>query len=65
AGEAEKMIRSLNEKAVEIVDRDINGNGTEREGGNERKLQWSIVAAGAGSTVAVAALVYVYCAKRS
>ncbi|CAJ2634100.1 unnamed protein product [Trifolium pratense] len=66
AGEAEKMIRSLNEKAVEIVDRDINGNdGIEREGGNERKLQWPIVAAGAGSTVAVAALIYVYCAKRS
>ncbi|XP_004491345.1 peroxisomal and mitochondrial division factor 2-like [Cicer arietinum] len=64
AGEAEKIIRSLNEKAVEIVDRDLNGIHGEED---DCKLQWPIIAAGAGSTVAVvaaAALIYVYCGKR-
>ncbi|CAI8586812.1 unnamed protein product [Vicia faba] len=64
AVETEKKIKALNEKAVEIVDRDLNGIQRER---HEVKLQWPIVAAGAGSTVAVfgaAALIYVYCSKQ-
>ncbi|KAK7276773.1 hypothetical protein RIF29_17919 [Crotalaria pallida] len=63
AGEAEKVIKSLNERAIEIVNGNVNGiHGGEGKGLN---LQWPVVAAGStGAVIAAAAVFYVCYAKR-
>ncbi|CAL0315879.1 unnamed protein product [Lupinus luteus] len=62
AGEAEKVIGSLKERAVEVVNGGVNGTHGEEKGLN---LQWPVVAAGStGAVIAVAALSYACYAKR-
>ncbi|KAE9596344.1 hypothetical protein Lalb_Chr17g0348301 [Lupinus albus] len=65
AGEAEKVIGSLKERAVEIVNGDVNGTHGEEKGLKGSNLQWPVVAAGStGAVIAVAALSYACYAKR-
>ncbi|OIW04214.1 hypothetical protein TanjilG_00774 [Lupinus angustifolius] len=65
AGEAEKVIGSLKEKAIDIVNRDLNGTHGEEKGLTGLNLQWPVVAAGStGAVIAVAALSYACYAKR-
>ncbi|OIW02852.1 hypothetical protein TanjilG_29628 [Lupinus angustifolius] len=62
AGEAEKVIGSFKEKAVEIVNGSVNGTQGEEKGLN---LQWPVVAAGStGAVVIAAAVIYAFYAKR-
>ena len=65
AGEAENVIRSLNEKFVKSVNGGMNGNGVVGGEGKGLKVQWPVLAAGStGAIVAVAAVIYVYGKRR-
>ncbi|KAE9606328.1 hypothetical protein Lal_00013560 [Lupinus albus] len=62
AGEAQKVIGSIKEKAVEIVNGSVNGTQGEEK---ESNLQWQVVAAGStGAVIVGAAVIYACYAKR-